>query len=242
MANQLPSTVSFEDQALTIIERDGYPHLPARDLARALGYADTSAVTRIYARHREEFTDDMAPTVNLTVGSNQQEIVRIFSTRGCHLIAMFARTDRAAAFRRWVLNVLESLAVPQAPVPAALPPVDILPPINGMITEPAKGLLAGHLLAIINRFGAMPQAMEELERYGQLPIPRDTQAQLNTLRYQTRLIARESARLATVADTLARNSLGLRQTLLTAASGKAMAEQAIAEIHRLLDDDNPKRE
>ena len=40
-------------------------------------------------------------TVNLTVR------VRIFSLRGCHLLAMFARTPVAKAFRRWVLDVIE---------------------------------------------------------------------------------------------------------------------------------------
>ena len=33
--------------------------------------------------------------------------VRIFSLRGCHLLAMFARTPVAKAFRRWVLDVIE---------------------------------------------------------------------------------------------------------------------------------------
>lgn len=43
--------------------------------------------------------------------------VRIFSPRGCHLIAMFARTPRAAALRRSVLDVLEGIATaaPRAP-------------------------------------------------------------------------------------------------------------------------------
>lgn len=33
---------------------------------------------------------------------------RIFSLRGCHLLAMFARTPVAKEFRRWVLDVLET--------------------------------------------------------------------------------------------------------------------------------------
>ena len=36
--------------------------------------------------------------------------VRIFSLRGCHLLAMFARTPIAKQFRRWVLDVLDKLA------------------------------------------------------------------------------------------------------------------------------------
>jgi len=42
-----------------------------------------------------------------------QSETRIYSPRGCHLIAMLARTERAKAFRRWVLDVLDHLVEPQ---------------------------------------------------------------------------------------------------------------------------------
>lgn len=35
--------------------------------------------------------------------------MRIFSLRGAHLVAMFARTPKAKAFRRWVLDVLDAI-------------------------------------------------------------------------------------------------------------------------------------
>lgn len=110
---QLPSAVCFSGQSLSIIDRDGTPYLTAADLARALGYADERAVSRIYNRHSEEFTVEMSLVVNLTTkgfgSGNSEKPVRIFSPRGCHLVAMFARTSVAAAFRRWVLDVLEVL-------------------------------------------------------------------------------------------------------------------------------------
>ncbi|HHW4669513.1 MAG TPA: BRO-N domain-containing protein, partial [Xylella fastidiosa subsp. multiplex] len=110
---QLPAAVYFSGKSLSIIDRDGIPYLTAADLARALGYKDTSAVLRIYSRHTDEFTSEMSLTVNLTVKGfgcgNSEKPVRIFSPRGCHLVAMFARTSVAAAFRRWVLDVLEVL-------------------------------------------------------------------------------------------------------------------------------------
>lgn len=43
---------------------------------------------------------------------------RIFSLRGAHLIAIFARTDVAKKFRRCVLDVLDQEAKKVAPVPA----------------------------------------------------------------------------------------------------------------------------
>ncbi|EWG13367.1 hypothetical protein P910_003378 [Xylella fastidiosa Mul-MD] len=105
---QLPAAVCFSGQSLSIIDRDGTPYLSARDLARALGYADERSVLRIYARRAGEFTYQMSTVVNLTTVTGDKP-TRLFSPRGCHLVAMFARTSVAAAFRRWVLDVLEVL-------------------------------------------------------------------------------------------------------------------------------------
>ena len=44
----------------------------------------------------------MTFTTDLVVqGQNRQ--VRVFSLRGCHLLAMFSKTPVAKEFRRWVL-------------------------------------------------------------------------------------------------------------------------------------------
>ncbi|RWA32195.1 phage antirepressor protein [Xylella fastidiosa subsp. fastidiosa] len=107
--SQLPSAVCFSGKSLSIIDRDGTPYLSARELARALGYADERSVLRIYARRADEFTEQMTCVVKLTPQGEQARDIRIFSPRGCHLVAMFARTSVAAAFRRWVLDVLEVL-------------------------------------------------------------------------------------------------------------------------------------
>jgi prophage antirepressor-like protein len=112
----LPAAVEFSGTSLTVIDRAGVPHLSAIDLARALGYADEGAVARIYRAHASEFTAGMSETVDSTVSGNLRSRHRIFSPRGCHLIAMFSRTKPAARFRRWVLDVLENLVA--APSPA----------------------------------------------------------------------------------------------------------------------------
>ncbi|KXB17692.1 BRO-N domain-containing protein [Xylella fastidiosa] len=106
---QLPAAVCFSGQSLSIIDRDGMPYLSARELACALGYADERSVLRIYARRTDEFTEQMTCVVKLTPQGDQARDIRLFSPRGCHLVAMFARTSVAAAFRRWVLDVLEVL-------------------------------------------------------------------------------------------------------------------------------------
>ena len=38
---------------------------------------------------------------------NSKKAVRIFSLRGCHLLAMFAKTEVAKQFRKWVLDLLD---------------------------------------------------------------------------------------------------------------------------------------
>lgn len=99
------NTLSFQNTALTPIVLNNQIWLSSTELAAALGYKQADSVTRIFNRNSDEFTQKMTQvidnphTVNLTV--------RIFSLRGCHLIAMFARTDVAKIFRKWVLDILD---------------------------------------------------------------------------------------------------------------------------------------
>ncbi|PKM44791.1 MAG: hypothetical protein CVV05_09570 [Gammaproteobacteria bacterium HGW-Gammaproteobacteria-1] len=130
----LPTTLTFGDTPLAIIDRHGEPWLSAADLALALGYkprpatrkggtklghpsqqstiaqwseAEVAApVNKLYNRHADEFTEEMTALVELETPGGRQK-VRIFSPRGCYAVGFFARTDRAKAFRRWVLDVLE---------------------------------------------------------------------------------------------------------------------------------------
>lgn len=85
--------------------------LTSADIAKALGYASSKSVSTIYSRNSDEFTDSMSMVIKMmTNGINnnlREKSVRVFSLRGCHLIAMFATTDKAKEFRRWVLNILD---------------------------------------------------------------------------------------------------------------------------------------
>ncbi|MNZ42258.1 hypothetical protein D3C78_598290 [compost metagenome] len=114
--------LTFRDTQFDITDRNGQPWLQSAQIASALGYASEDAVSRIYRRNADEFTPCMTETVKLTVSGNLQKEVRIFSLRGAHLLAMFARTEVAKEFRRWVLDVLEGLSVQcSAPAGAAMP-------------------------------------------------------------------------------------------------------------------------
>ena len=110
--NQLPK---FHETNFTAITgTDGAPWVSSADLTAALGYTDRSAVTRIYQRNAAEFTPAMTELIRLSRGQidrKSQGETRIFSLRGAHLVAMFAKTPRAATFRCWVLDVLEGMAL-----------------------------------------------------------------------------------------------------------------------------------
>ncbi len=100
----------FQNQPIRLIEKDGKRWASAADIARALGYSRADKVTRIFDRHKAEFSTSMTQIVEtptLGVSGNLVTQTRVFSLRGAHLIAMFARTSKAQEFRRWVLDVLE---------------------------------------------------------------------------------------------------------------------------------------
>ncbi|EJP2575257.1 hypothetical protein NV535_000457, partial [Escherichia coli] len=85
----------FHNVQFQTVQRDGLLWLSAPQIASALQYADQSSVTRIYARHADEFTNGMTASVKLTDPKGDKQETRIFSLRGAHLIAMFARTPIA---------------------------------------------------------------------------------------------------------------------------------------------------
>lgn len=99
----------FEGTKIELIARDGEIWARGTQIAYALGYQDGSAVSRIYARNKDEFTNSMTCSVKLTDHQGRLQETRIFSLRGAHLIAMFARTEKAKAFRRWVLDILDAI-------------------------------------------------------------------------------------------------------------------------------------
>ncbi|MEC7118665.1 MAG: BRO family protein [Pseudomonadota bacterium] len=105
------SKLSFNQTDFTVVDRDGQIWLRASEIAQALGYARADALNKVYERNSDEFTDSMTQNVNLTLSNKNNDLqtanTRIFSLRGCHLLAMFARTAVAKEFRRWVLDILD---------------------------------------------------------------------------------------------------------------------------------------
>ena len=101
------TTLTFQTTSLSVINQHNQTFISARDLGLALTYKNpTSDIMRIYDRNADEFTPEMTALIEMPTAGGLQK-VRIFSLRGAHLIAMFARTKVAKDFRKWVLDILD---------------------------------------------------------------------------------------------------------------------------------------
>lgn len=155
----MTSALTFQNTHFDVIEQHNQIWLSAAQIGKALGYAREDSVSRIYDRNQGEFSNAMTETVKLTVSGNYQKTVRIFSLRGAHLIAMFARTAIAKQFRRWVLDILDRETQTQTIIPITNP-VQI-PQANWPITyqtdwKPATITLVGKTAHYI-RFELKPK-------------------------------------------------------------------------------------
>ena len=119
------TTLTFQNKTLSVINQHNQTYITASDLGNALEYSHPiQNVTKIYDRNADEFTAEMTALIEMPTAGGLQK-VRIFSLRGAHLIAMFARTKVAKDFRKWVLDILdrEILQKTKEIQPLALPMV-----------------------------------------------------------------------------------------------------------------------
>lgn len=110
----------FENTEFDVVDIHNVAWLRGPQIGGALGYQDPAdAIQKVFTRNADEFTAEMTQVLELpTAGGLQQ--VRVFSPRGCYLLGMLARTEKAKAFRQWVLDVLEGRAMPQANKPISV--------------------------------------------------------------------------------------------------------------------------
>lgn len=129
----MSTPLTFQTVEFKVVDHKGQTWLTMRDITAALysgteggdtsvtpgaeggGQSDApfanaeKSLKRLYQRHAHEFTADMTALVKVQTAKGLQK-ARIFSLRGAYLLGMFARTAKAEAFRRWVLDVLEGVA------------------------------------------------------------------------------------------------------------------------------------
>ncbi len=107
MKNVAKNEPVFHETTFTTIKRKGQIWFTASDLAAALRYANVKSITNLYNQNFDEFSPGMSQVIESVTSGNYRKRVRIFSLRGAHLLAMFARTPVAKEFRRWVLDILD---------------------------------------------------------------------------------------------------------------------------------------
>jgi prophage antirepressor-like protein len=127
-------SLTFNDITFSPVPHQNSLWIRAVELARALGYSSEEKVSRVYRRNADEFTPDMTQLIEISAEAQSGLLdnlsagrCRIFSLRGCHLLAMFARTPVAKAFRRWVLDVLDRLAAEERAALPEVPHIKITP-------------------------------------------------------------------------------------------------------------------
>lgn len=98
--------IKFQNNELEVIDINGTPYIRGRQIGAALNLARERDVSKIYRKHRKEFSDDMMLSIELPTNGGKQ-LTNVFSARGAALIAMYAQTPVAAQFRAFILDVLE---------------------------------------------------------------------------------------------------------------------------------------
>ncbi|HDZ0657495.1 TPA: hypothetical protein RRT39_000740 [Klebsiella pneumoniae] len=105
------SDFNFHGVTLNPVENVTGVWLTSADIAKALGYKSTKSISNLFAQYEDEFSQGMTMVIESVTnginGSTRRMKVRVFSLRGAHLVAMFARTPVAKEFRRWVLDILD---------------------------------------------------------------------------------------------------------------------------------------
>lgn len=88
----MSQALCFQSVEFDIIQQNQQPWVRGIQIGYALEYQNPAqAIAKLYDSHADEFTPSMTAVVILPSEGGPQE-TRIFSLRGCHLLAMFART------------------------------------------------------------------------------------------------------------------------------------------------------
>ncbi|MCU0988012.1 MAG: hypothetical protein MUE63_00090 [Xanthomonadales bacterium] len=171
-ANATNAVLVFENTELDVVDIHNVPWLRGSQVASALGSSNPDRyISELYSRNADEFTEEMTQVLDLQTAGGIQP-VRIFSPRGCYLLGMLARTEKAKAFRAWVLDVLEGRAVPREAKPMTIPQTIAMHRLRLTLLKELKAETASGMrqalhgqVAYVSRLLAMPTpAMGEIGR------------------------------------------------------------------------------
>lgn len=106
----MSNIVTFNNHNIELINHNNQNYMTQRQIAVVLDFKSNVGVSDLYNAHKEEFDDEMSCLIK-----HGRTRTRIFNREGAWLIGMFARTPKAAAFRKWVLKVLGAVADSETP-------------------------------------------------------------------------------------------------------------------------------
>lgn len=152
------NTLTFNNISLEIISDDSGLWIRGPQIGGALGYSDAAKkIQGLYERNADEFSPSMTKVMKLKTSGGVQ-LTRVFSLRGVHLLAMFAKTPKAKEFRKWVLDVLENRVSNTQKSPTA--------GLNDNITSTLKSVLHGNEVAMKKRETSnhLQQASEDMAK------------------------------------------------------------------------------
>ena len=146
----MTAELCFNEVAFSPVIHQDSLWIRATELARALGYKREDQVAKIYRNNADEFTPDMTQVIEIVENAEMAfpVKVRIFSLRGCHLLAMFARTPVAKEFRRWVLDVLEEWESGKSQSGASTHPTPLPSKIYTLPAEPYQRFSTAQMQAL----------------------------------------------------------------------------------------------
>lgn len=165
MKNDSTSAVLvFESTEFDVVDIHHVPWLRGPQIADALAMRDRRGIHDLYTRNADEFTEEMTQVVDLQTAGGMQP-VRIFSPRGCYLLGMLARTEKAKAFRAWVLDVLEGRAVPREAKPMTIPQTIAMHKLRLALMKELEKITAGGMRAAVH------DQLRHVSRLLALPVP-----------------------------------------------------------------------
>lgn len=159
----MSTILTFENTEFDVVDIHQVAWLRSFQIGSALGYKNPSAdMSKLFDRNADEFTEEMTQVLDLPTAGGIQP-VRIFSPRGCYLLGMLSRTEKAKAFRQWVLDVLEGRATPQAMRPTTVPQqIALHRLLSGLVRDLERSTAPGVRLSIhyqlrhVSRLLALP--------------------------------------------------------------------------------------
>ncbi|EBY5038938.1 hypothetical protein D5777_25090 [Salmonella enterica subsp. enterica serovar Kottbus] len=174
----MTTQLAFHETKFSVVNHNNQIWLASAELAAALQYSNVRAVTGLYNRYKDEFTESMSLVLKMNTkgfgGGNSEKDVRIFSLRGAHLVAMLSKTPVAKEFRRWVLDILDNEAKKQ-PVLARQPCPAIPFPKEQrfIVTVSPDGIADTQPLPDDVFVGKVSSILSDLRQMGWIVIKRD---------------------------------------------------------------------